>query len=63
MRLGLVDELCDVNSLIEREFHVQAVRDYTAPAGLWNVLGRSFGVLTDHVASRTFEPRLLPQEL
>ncbi|MFL6600767.1 MAG: S49 family peptidase [Steroidobacteraceae bacterium] len=63
LRLGLVDELCDVNSLIESEFHLQAVRDYTAPPGLWSALSRSFGVVADHAFSRTssaFEPRLLP---
>lgn len=63
LRLGLVDELCDVNSLMERDFHLEAVRDYTAPPGLWNALGRSFGVVADHVASSasgTFAPRLLP---
>lgn len=62
--LGLVDGLCDLNSVMEGELRVSQVRDYTAPAGLWSTFASSFGITAQQLIATEisgFQPRLLPQ--
>lgn len=63
VKLGLVDGLCDLDSLMEHEFGVREFRDYTSPPSLWTSLSNSFGVALDQLAPSmvsAIAPRLLP---
>ena len=64
LALGLVDGLCDLDSVLEGEFGVSQVRDYTAPESLWNTLASSMGVTSQEFISSEaggLQPRLLPE--
>lgn len=61
--LGLVDGLCDLHSVLDRELAVRDVKDYTAPPNVWAKLANSFGVAAEQVLSSadfSSRPRLLP---
>jgi protease-4 len=45
--LGLVDGLCDLESVLDQQFGVRAVRDYTVAPNLWAKLANSFGVAAE----------------
>ncbi len=62
-QLGLVDGLCDVQSLMQEQWGVHELRDYTAPPSLLNSLSNSFGVALDSLSPETvsaLQPQLLP---
>ena len=62
--LGLVDGLCDLNSVMEGELRVSQVRDYTAPAGLWSAVLGSLRVVAQQMVATEItglQPRMLPQ--
>lgn len=57
---GLVDGLCDLNSIIG-QLGVDQVKDYTTPPNVWTALANSFGVTAENWLARTqTELRLLP---
>lgn len=61
--LGLVDGLCDLSTVIDKEIGVKQVKDYTSPPNVWAKLANSFGVVAeDFLTSTQFisQPRLLP---
>lgn len=61
--LGLVDGLCDLHGVADRELGVRELKDYTAPPNVWAKLANSFGVLAEQVLSTAelgAQPRLLP---
>jgi protease-4 len=63
LSMGLVDGLCDLDSLLEHEFGVAEFRDYTSPPSVWASLSNSFGIKWDSVAPLTqsaLRPQLLP---
>ena len=61
--LGLVDGICDLNSVMEHDLHVSQVHDYTQPVGLLGSVTQSLGIasvrylLTD---VEGLQPELLP---
>jgi protease-4 len=64
--LGLVDSLCTLPSLLEREYGVEDVKDYTLPPSLLEGITRSIGVhATQALASALNEGtlELLPRAL
>jgi len=61
--LGLVDGLCDLDSVIQEHLGVQQLKDYTVPPNLWTRMANSFGVLAQSPYTSEFltpQPRLLP---
>lgn len=61
--LGLVDGLCDLETVIDREIGVTQIRDYTTPPNVWAKLANSFGVVAENLFSTAQfapQPRLLP---
>lgn len=61
--LGLVDGLCDLDSVIKEHLGVEQLKDYTMPPNLWARMANSFGVLAESVITSEFftpQPRLLP---
>lgn len=60
---GLVDGLCDLESVIQQHLGVQQLKDYTLPPNLFARMANSFGVLVQSQLTTEFstaEPRLLP---
>lgn len=63
VRLGLVDGLCDLDSVVRQRLGAQQVKDYTVPPNLWARLANSFGVFAQAQFTTEFltpQPRLLP---
>jgi protease-4 len=59
--LGLADDLCDLPTLLQDEFHVKAIKDYTLPASIFTGLATSFGAsMKDHLSFETKGPQFLP---
>jgi protease-4 len=56
--LGLVDGLCDLESVLDQQFGVRVVRDYTMAPNLWAKLANSFGVAAQQWV---FSTSALPQ--
>ncbi len=44
-KIGLVDGLCDLESVIRQHFGVEQLKDYTLPPNLFARMANSFGVL------------------
>jgi protease-4 len=64
--LGLVDSLCTLPSLLEREYGVEDVKDYTLPPSLLDGITRSIGVHATQAlvsALNAGSPELLPRAL
>lgn len=62
LELGLVDELCDMGSVLQK-LGVKQVKDFTAPPNVWTALANSFGVIAEQwfsTAAFTPQPRFLP---
>ncbi len=63
LALGLVDGLCDLNTVLDQELGVSQVKDFTAPPNVWAKLANSFGVVAqEYLTTAQFgpQPRLLP---
>ena len=60
---GLVDGLCDLDTVLTRDLGVSQVKDYTMSPNLWTRVANSFGASVHDQLARTedaFAPRLLP---
>lgn len=58
--LGLADSLCDLPSLLQKEYHVKAVKDYTLPASIFTGLATSFGASVKEQLVESRGPQFLP---
>ena len=62
-KFGLVDGLCDLDTVLKQHLGVEEAKDYTLPPNLFTRMANSFGVLVaSHLATRfaTMQPALLP---
>lgn len=64
LRMGLVDDLCDVNKVLHEQMGADHVKDFTQQPSLLGKLA-TFGVLAEQLTKVTegtgaFEPRLMP---
>ena len=61
LKLGLIDSLCDLPTLLAQEYGVTDAKDYTPPPSLLGGLARTMGAeLADRLFSVSSAPQLLP---
>ena len=63
LELGLVDGLCDLDTVLADQFGVTEVKDYTLPPSIWTNLSQSFGVAVESAFSavaRDLRPMYVP---
>ena len=58
--LGLADTLCDLPTLLQKEYQVKAVKDYTLPASIFTGLATSFGASMKNALQDSRGPQLQP---
>jgi hypothetical protein len=60
---GLVDGLCDLDTVLKQHLGVTQARDYTLPPNLFTRMANSFGVMVEARLAAQFarmQPALLP---